>query len=169
MRRWLFGSLAKLYPKAWRELYGDEVGDLSEELLAAGEVKGPRLALELALSGLAERLRSWRRARLAVVSGSVALVVVLGLALSLGGAFQRPSTLSTPPCVTVRHPEIKVTGIREVPSSTEVKSAPAKLLPQPGNETPGHRHLKVTGVEQFPPSRLTVRVVVVRRLPVWCS
>lgn len=169
MRRPRFRGLELLYPKAWRERYGDEVGDLSEELLAAGEVKRPRLVLELALCGLAERLRSWRGTRLAVVSGSVALVVVLGLALSLSGAFQGPSTVSAPTCATARHSPIKVTGIKEVPSLTGVKAAPAKLLPQPGSETTAHRQLKVTEVERFPPPTFSVRVVPVRQLPVWRS
>ena len=37
MNSWLFRSLVALYPKAWRERYSKEVGDLSAELLAAGE------------------------------------------------------------------------------------------------------------------------------------
>ncbi|MGA3354582.1 MAG: hypothetical protein ABSD85_15575 [Acidimicrobiales bacterium] len=94
MRRWLFRCLELLYPKAWRERYGDEVGDLSEELLAAGEVKRPRLVLELICSGLVERLRSWHRRRLAVVSGSVAVVVLLATAALVTNGFAPEATTS---------------------------------------------------------------------------
>ena len=37
MNSWLFRSLVALYPKSWRERYSRELGDLSAELLAAGE------------------------------------------------------------------------------------------------------------------------------------
>jgi hypothetical protein len=54
------------------------VGDLSAELLVAGEVTQFGLVLELVASALAERVRSLNRARLAIVlSGSAALVVVV--------------------------------------------------------------------------------------------
>jgi hypothetical protein len=78
MNSWLFRSLVALYPKAWRERYSKEVGDLSAELLEAGETTRLHLALELARSALVERVRSLHRGRfIAVLSGSAALVVVL--------------------------------------------------------------------------------------------
>jgi hypothetical protein len=78
MNSWLFRSLVVLYPKAWRERYSREVGDLSAELLAAGETTRLHLALELARSVLVERVRSLHRGRFMVVlSGSAALVVVV--------------------------------------------------------------------------------------------
>jgi hypothetical protein len=78
MNSWLFRSLVALYPKAWRERYADEVGDLSAELLEAGETTRLHLALELARSSLAERVRSLHRGRsMVVLSGSTALVVVV--------------------------------------------------------------------------------------------
>jgi hypothetical protein len=78
MSSWLFRSLVVLYPKAWRERYSKEVGDLSAELLEAGETTRLHLALGLAMSALAERVRSLHRARfVAVLLGSAALVVVL--------------------------------------------------------------------------------------------
>jgi hypothetical protein len=78
MSSWLFRSLVVLYPKAWRERYSKEVGDLSAELLAVGETTRLHLALELARSALAERVRSLHRGRsMAVLSGSAALVVVV--------------------------------------------------------------------------------------------
>jgi hypothetical protein len=78
MNSWLFRSLVVLYPKAWRERYSKEVGDLSQELLAARETTRLRLALGLTRSALAERVRSLHRGRfITVFSGSTALVVVV--------------------------------------------------------------------------------------------
>ena len=82
MKSWSFRFLAKLYPKTWRERYGEEVSDLSAELLAAHEVTRPLLALELVRSAFAERVHSWNRAHLAAtLSASTAVVVVLVAAL----------------------------------------------------------------------------------------
>jgi hypothetical protein len=92
MKSWPFRCLAKLYPRAWRERYADEVNDLSAELLAAHEVTRPRLALELVRSGFAERLHSLHRARfVAALSASAALIVVVAALLAtntfgLGGS-----------------------------------------------------------------------------------
>jgi hypothetical protein len=86
MKSWPFRCLAKLYPKAWRERYADEVNDLSAELLAAHEVTRPRLALELVRSGFAERLHSLNRARfVAALSASAALIVVVAALLATNG------------------------------------------------------------------------------------
>ena len=49
-------------PKAWRERYSKEVGDLSTELLEAGETTRLHLTVELARSALVERVRSLHRA-----------------------------------------------------------------------------------------------------------
>ena len=86
MNSWLFRSLVVLYPKAWRERYSKEVGDLSAELLAAGETTRLHLALGLAMSALAERVRSLHRARLvAVLSDGAALAVVVAALLVTNG------------------------------------------------------------------------------------
>jgi hypothetical protein len=88
MSSWLFRSLVALYPKAWRERYSKEVGDLSAELLAAGEVTRLRLVLELLGSAFAERVRSLHRSRFALVlSGSAALVVVMVVAFLATNGF----------------------------------------------------------------------------------
>jgi len=79
-------SLSLLYPKAWRERYVGEVGDLSAELLAAGEVTRLHLALDLVRSALAERARSLSTRRLvAVLSGGAALLVVVAGLLATNG------------------------------------------------------------------------------------
>ncbi len=100
MNSWLFGLLVALYPKAWRERYSKGVGDLSAELLAAGETTRLRLALELVASALVERVRSLHRARLAVLSGCAVLVLALVSALVMGGVFQGRSRPSPSPVVT---------------------------------------------------------------------
>jgi hypothetical protein len=82
----LFRSLALLCPSAWRERYVGEVGDLSAELLAAGEVTRLHLALDLVRSALVERARSMSTRRLvAVLSGGAALVVVVASLLATNG------------------------------------------------------------------------------------
>lgn len=76
--RWVF----KLYPRAWRQRYEDEVRDLSEELLAAGEVRNLRLVIGLVGMGLAVRVRSLRQWHpFVLVSGSVAIAVAVGVIL----------------------------------------------------------------------------------------
>lgn len=86
MRGRPFHSFLMLYPKTWRERYSEEVTDLSAELLAAGETTRLHLALELARSALAERVRSLNRTRfVAVLSGSAALVVVVAAFLATNG------------------------------------------------------------------------------------
>jgi hypothetical protein len=86
MNGWLFRALVALYPKAWRERYSKEVDDLSAELLEAGETTRLHLALELARSALAERVRSLYRGRsMVVLSGSAALVVVVATFLATNG------------------------------------------------------------------------------------
>ena len=78
MRSRLFRLLVMLYPRPWRERYSEEIGDLSAELLVAGEVTRLRLVLELLGSAFAERVRSLHRSRFVLVlSGSAALVVVV--------------------------------------------------------------------------------------------
>lgn len=49
-----------MYPRSWRERYGREVHELAEELAATDQVPSWRLTLGLLLSGLTERVRSWR-------------------------------------------------------------------------------------------------------------
>ena len=88
MRSRLFRLLVMLYPRPWRERYSEEIGDLSAELLVAGEVTRLRLVLELLGSALAERVRSLHRSRFVLVlSGSAALVVVVVVAFLATNGF----------------------------------------------------------------------------------
>lgn len=154
MSRWLFRSLGKLYPKAWRERYGKEVEDLSEELLAAGEVTRRHLVFELVCSGLVPRVRALHRARLVVVAEAVALVAIVGLALCLGGVFRgRPSASSPPTCSIVGHPHVTFAWTKPVPTS-RVSFTLTKLVPLPGSGTMGQ--MKVTWIKQVPSPRSMV-------------
>jgi hypothetical protein len=146
--------LGKLYPKQWRERYGKEVEDLSKELLAAGEVTRRHLLLELVSSGLAERVRSLNRVRLVVVSGAVALLAIIGLALSLGGVFRgRPSASPPPTCRIVGHP-LATFAWREPLPTSRVTFTLTKLVPLPGSDTLGQ--MKVTWIKRVPPPRFMV-------------
>jgi len=91
----------RLHPRAWRERYGEEVHDLSEELLGVGHIKWSRLVFGLLGSALLERCRSLlRMSRLAIVSTFVAALAIIGAAafvaddLGTGGASPRTSSLT---------------------------------------------------------------------------
>lgn len=57
MNRRVVRVLLLLYPKAWRERYGEELGTLCQELVERGEATRLRLAVGLALSAFVEHLR----------------------------------------------------------------------------------------------------------------
>ena len=79
LRDRLLRSMLVLYPRSWRRRYSEELGDLSEELLAAGEVTRLRLGLGLVRSALAERVR--RRRAFVLLSSCAAVLVVVGVVL----------------------------------------------------------------------------------------
>lgn len=51
----------RLYPRGWRRRYGDELAELTEELVAARETSASRAALDLVLSATVARWRILRR------------------------------------------------------------------------------------------------------------
>jgi len=84
-RRTFADRILHLYPRAWRDRYGDEVRDLMEEVTAKGEFSSTRLTFGLLCSALAQRVRSLRPSwRTVVFTGTVlafigaAIVVVDG-------------------------------------------------------------------------------------------
>jgi hypothetical protein len=84
-----------LYPRAWRDRYGGEVRDLTDELVRAGTSSSWRMALGLLGSGLRERYRSWRpRHWIALVSTGFALVIV-GVTLLSASQAQSPRAVSS--------------------------------------------------------------------------
>jgi len=78
-RRTLVGWILYLYPRAWRDRYGEEVRDLMSEVTENGDLSPARAVIGLFCSGFALRLRfSWRTlvfsaAILAFAGGAVLL------------------------------------------------------------------------------------------------
>jgi hypothetical protein len=69
-----------MYPRAWRERYGREVRELADELAATDGIPSwRRLTLGLLLSGLTERVRSWRLKHW-IATVSTCVLVAVGLA-----------------------------------------------------------------------------------------
>ena len=122
-----------LHPRAWRERYGDEVYDLSKELLAANHMKWPRIVLGLLGSAMVERVRSLlRMGRLAGLSVLVAALVTIGaiaLAVNLfGPGGSSPST----PSLTAGTMPLRAQGgavnIKKVPDFVATLGRSGKLV-----------------------------------------
>jgi protein-S-isoprenylcysteine O-methyltransferase Ste14 len=71
--RWLLA----LYPRAWRDRYGREVADLTEELIRAGDTTPLRAGLDLAATAAVERARALSRP--AAAAAGTARASTLGL------------------------------------------------------------------------------------------
>jgi hypothetical protein len=91
----------RVHPRSWRDRYGQEVLELSEELLGTGESTVPRLFLGLLASCIVERGRSLLRMnRLALAISFTAILVVVAVTtlvtslVSSGGAAHMKSTLT---------------------------------------------------------------------------
>jgi hypothetical protein len=90
-----------LHPRSWRERYGEEVRDLSEELLAVGHLRWPRLVLGLLGSAMVERIRSLlRMGRLAVLSVFAAALVTFGAIAFAANLFGSGGTPPSTPSLT---------------------------------------------------------------------
>ncbi len=61
MSRWPVRRLVALYPRAWRERYGGEVGDLADELISEGQTTRLRAGLELVEGAAIEHGRALAR------------------------------------------------------------------------------------------------------------
>jgi hypothetical protein len=72
----VFRWLSALYPRAWRDRYADELADLCDEFVEAGEIARWRLVMNIVAAASAERLRSWRYAGHRFVLGRSAAAVV---------------------------------------------------------------------------------------------
>jgi protein-S-isoprenylcysteine O-methyltransferase Ste14 len=80
-RRWM-RWLLMLYPKSWRERYGREVLNLTDELIRAGDVTPRRAGLDLVAVAIGERGRAlWARIRVLnlAIRNLVFTIVVPGL------------------------------------------------------------------------------------------
>lgn len=96
-RRSLLDRLLRIYPRIWRERYGDELRDLVDEMVAKNEFSETRVTFGLLVSGLVERVRSARLSRRTVVVAGMALAVVaVGVAaIMTGGSPKVPSAQPT--------------------------------------------------------------------------
>jgi hypothetical protein len=81
-----------LYPKWWRERYGAEVRDLTDELLHAGRSTPRRAAADLVISAARERSPRRPSRRVLAVMG---VATLCGLVASMGG-FVAVTALSSP-------------------------------------------------------------------------
>ncbi len=83
----LADRILRLYPRAWRDRYGDEVRDLVDELSAKGEFSKLRVASGLVVAALVQRVRSWRWSwrTLAVSGTALAFVATLVIVFSSSG------------------------------------------------------------------------------------
>jgi hypothetical protein len=78
MRGRLAHRILGLYPHKWRDRYGQEMRDLSDELLTKHEFSPFQLATGLVSSALAERVRSWQKSRRFLVISAGAAFLAIG-------------------------------------------------------------------------------------------
>ena len=93
MSRWPVRSLVALYPRAWRERYGGEVGDLTDELISEGQTTRLRAGLGLVEGAAVEHGRALIRSPAAGLGGVAAVTAAAGVGLAVaraGGAAGRP-------------------------------------------------------------------------------
>jgi len=83
----VFRLLSALYPRAWRDRYANELADLCEEFVEAGEIARWQLALNVVAAASAERLRWWLHSgnRLMLGGGAAAVVVLVILTAATDG------------------------------------------------------------------------------------
>jgi hypothetical protein len=88
-----------LYPRDWRDRYGDELRDLVGELAASGEFSKTKLAAGLIFSALVQQFRSLRPTwRTAAITGTVLVLAAAGIIVLTGlghGPRGEPSAAAT--------------------------------------------------------------------------
>jgi hypothetical protein len=123
MRERFARRILLVYPREWRERYGDEVRELSQELASTGHSSWWRLAVGLLLSGFVERMRSWRRAKWITFASTcvvLAAVAVVSLSMTTSGPFHAPGRANR--IATVAH------GTDPMQSSAKVPIVQAKCV-----------------------------------------
>jgi hypothetical protein len=96
MSRWPVRRLVGLYPRAWRERYGREVGDLTDELISEGRTTRLRAGLELAEGAALEHVRALTRSPAAGLGCVAAITAAAGIGLAVArcpGLLGRPGGL----------------------------------------------------------------------------
>ncbi len=86
MNGWLVRRLIALYPRAWRDRYGGEVADLTDELIRAGQTTRLRAGLDLAAGAAIERGRTLARSPAAGLGCVAAITAAAGIGLAAGRA-----------------------------------------------------------------------------------
>ncbi len=84
-RRSLTEWILLIYPKTWRDRYGDEVRDLMAEVTEKGEFSTLRLIAGLTLGAVTQQVRSWSWRPLAVSGSAVAFAATLIVVFSSPG------------------------------------------------------------------------------------
>jgi hypothetical protein len=129
MRGRLLRAIFLIYPRTWRERYGDEVGELTDELAATNQTPSWRLALGLVLSALVERARSWRpRQWIAYTSACVVLVAIVLVSLSTTASRPTHTSARVTSVHEVRRVVVLNPGTGNVVSSTKVAFAQVKCI-----------------------------------------
>jgi protein-S-isoprenylcysteine O-methyltransferase Ste14 len=93
MSGWPVRSLVALYPRAWRQRYGGEVGDLTDELISGGQTTRLRAGLDLAGGAAIEHGRALTRSPAAGLGCVAVITAAAGIGLAVargGGAAGRP-------------------------------------------------------------------------------
>lgn len=84
MRERLTRVVFLVYPRAWRDRYGDEVRDLTDELASTNHASSWRLVGGLFFSGVVARARSWQpRRRIVCTSAGVVLAAIAVVSLTM--------------------------------------------------------------------------------------
>ncbi len=73
---WLLGVALRCYPPSWREQYGAEVLDLTNELIEHGDATAVGASMGLVIGGMATRLRQVRRHHRVVVLVTISIATV---------------------------------------------------------------------------------------------
>jgi hypothetical protein len=124
-RRHLVAVVGRLYPRAWRRRYGEELADLCDEYLDEGESTPARLALGLSVSALGERARavgSRPRGRSLVTGIALVAVASTGAATNAFGLLARRPTATTPGASASVRPSSPGTGAYAVTLSCTTKA-----------------------------------------------
>ena len=141
MSRWPVRRLVTLYPRAWRERYGDEVGDLTDELIREGKTTRLRAGLDLAGGAVIERSRALTRSPAAGLGGAAVITAAAGIGLAVarardGGAPQRPY-FDTAPAGALLLAAAMAWGLVEFIKFLRVQEAQAWRAAATRSSTPG--------------------------------
>ena len=92
----LVAWVLRLYPRSWRDRYGGEVADLTEELVESGTTSQPRGAAGLAAFAAVERARSLRHPHHILVAAGVAVILAFGALAVTTALSSGPKTVAGP-------------------------------------------------------------------------